>query len=162
MASTDDTKQHLWSLIKDIKFAMLTTEDGAHLRSRPMATSQREFDGALWFFTRASAPKVEEVRADERVNVSFSAPDDQTYVSMSGTAHVVRDAAEIDAHWSKSVAAWFPKGRADPDIALLRVDVEQAEYWDAPSSSMVRGFQQAKALLTGTTPNPGENEKVTL
>src|SRR5690242_12481190 len=79
----------LWAMIKDIKFAMLVTEqeDGT-LRSRPMATQQAEFEGELWFFTAMDAPKVAEVRHHAKVNLSYAEPEDQKYVSVSGTCEV--------------------------------------------------------------------------
>lgn len=148
-------------MIADIDFAMMTTveEDGT-LRSRPMSTQQVEFDGDLWFFTRESAPKVEEVERDRRVNLSYANPEEQRYVSVSGTAQVVRDRQKIEELWSLELKAWFPKGVEDPDIALLRVSVEQAEYWDSPSSKMMHILGFVKALATGQEYEPGENEKL--
>ena len=71
-ADRADAIKTLGALIKDIKFAMLTTvEDDGSLRSRPMATQQAEFDGDLWFFTGASSAKVGEVQRDRQVNVSY-------------------------------------------------------------------------------------------
>lgn len=153
----------LGEMIADIDFAMMTTveEDGT-LRSRPMSTQQVEFDGELWFFTRESAPKVEEVERDRRVNLSYANPEEQRYVSVSGTAQVVRDRQKIKELWSPALKAWFPKGVEDPDIALLRVSVEQAEYWDSPSSKMMHILGFVKALATGQTYEPGENEKLDL
>ncbi len=157
-----DQAAKLWELIKSTKFAMLTTEDGAHLRSRPMAASQSSFDGTLWFFTKASSHKVDEVQTDHRVGVSYSDPAAQNYVSMSGRATLVQDKAAIDEHWSELLATWFPNGKDDPDVALLRVDIAQAEYWDAPNSTMVHAYGYVKAKLTGTPPAGGENEKITV
>ena len=157
-----DQKTKLWELIKSTKFAMLTTEDGEHLRSRPMAASQSSFDGTLWFFTKASSHKVDEVRADHKVGVSYADPASQNYVSMSGRATLVQDKAAIDAHWSELLTTWFPNGKDDPDVALLRIDIAQAEYWDAPNSTMVHAYGYLKAKLTGTPPAGGENEKITL
>lgn len=156
--------EKLGSLIKKVKFAMLTTldpEDGT-LRSRPMATQEAEFDGTLWFFTRASAPKVGEVEKEHQVNLSYAEPDDQLYVSISGRANLVRDKAKAEELWQPALKAWFPKGVEDPDLALLKVEVEKAEYWDTPSSAMVHLFGYVKATLTGTSYKPGENEKITL
>ena len=65
--ATSDQTAKIWGMIKDIKFAMLTSEDGPQLRSRPMVASQKNFEGTLWFFTRASAHKVVEVGQDDRV-----------------------------------------------------------------------------------------------
>jgi general stress protein 26 len=161
MASPDaDKTAKLWGLIKDIRFAMMTSEDGKVLRSRPMAASQQEFDGNLWFFTRLDSAKVREVGADDRVCLSYADPDRQHYVSVSGRARLVRDPEELRAHWSEAIRVWVPKGVDDPDLALLRVEVEQAEYWDAPSSAMVHAYGYARAVLTGTSPGAGEHEKL--
>ena len=140
----------LGALIKDIRVAMLTTveEDGS-LRSRPMATQTTPFDGTLWFFTEKSAPKVHEVEEEAHVNVSYAKPEDQLYVSVSGTARVVEDRAQIEALWHPMLKAWFPEGKDDPNVALLRVEVQKAEYWDSPSSKVVQLFGLAKALATG-------------
>jgi general stress protein 26 len=148
------------SLIKDIKVAMLTSDDGVHLRSRPMVAAQQGFTGELFFFTRASAPKVGEVAAHGRVNVSYADAHHQNYVSLSGTAAILHDRALIKAHWSEAMRTWFPKGSEDPDIAIMKVVVEQAEYWDAPSSTMVYLYGYVKAVTTGEPPHPGENAKV--
>jgi len=152
----------IWAMIQDIGYAMLTSDDGGVLRSRPMAASQTDFDGVLWFFTRASSHKVTEVQGDPRVNVSYSDPAHQNYVSLSGSARLVRDRADIDAHWSEPMRTWFPQGKSDPDIALLRVDVSQAEYWDAPNSTMVHAYGYVRAVLTGQSPDPGDHGTVRL
>jgi general stress protein 26 len=152
-------------LIKDIRFAMLTTvdEDGS-LRSRPMATQKAELDGDLWFFTSAGSSKVDEVQHDQRVNLSYAAPDDNTYVSLSGTAVLVRDPAKMKELWNPALKAWFPKGLEDPEIALLRVRVEKGEYWDSPSSKMVQLAGFVKAIATGERykAGKGEHDKVEL
>lgn len=156
----DEAKQKLWSMMRDVQFAMLTTDDGGTLRARPMVASQQWFEGTLWFFTRFSSHKVQEVETDHRVGVTYADPSKQNFVSLSGIAKVVRDKAEIIAHWSEPLRTWFPKGTDDPDIALLRVDVHSGEYWDAPSSTMVHAYGYLKATLVGEPPDPGENEKV--
>jgi general stress protein 26 len=155
-----DEADKIWSLIKAAKFAMLVTEDGGHLRARPMAASQEGFDGTLWFFTRASSHKVSEVAADSRVCVTYAETSKQDYVSFSGRARLVRDRGEIDRRWSNILKAWFPNGKDDPEVALLEVTVDEAEYWDSPSSTVVQAYGYAKAVLTGTSPELGENRKV--
>lgn len=166
MAQSNDREQDikkLWSLIKDVEFGMLTTvdEDGT-LRSRPMATQKVEFDGDLWFFTYASSAKVHEVQHEHAVNVSFANPDDQVYVSTSGTAKLVRDRSKMEQLWNPILKTWFPKGLDDPEIALLKVRVEQAEYWDSPSSAVVLLAGFVKSQITGQPPKPGDNEKIDL
>jgi general stress protein 26 len=162
MASTHETAstEKLWKMIKTIRYAMLTSEDGDRLRSRPMAASQENFDGTLWFFTRADSHKVVEVEAHDRVGISYADPSSQTFVSLSGHARLERDPALIDGHWHESMRTWFPKGIKDPEIALLRVTVTSAEYWDAPSATMVHLYGYAKAVLTGQPPHPGDHAKL--
>jgi general stress protein 26 len=155
-----ETLEKLSTMIKGIKVAMLTSEDAGHLRSRPMVAAQKDFHGTLYFYTRASAHKVDEVGAHQRVGISYADAGAQNYVSLSGTAQVVRDKSEIEAHWGEAMRTWFPKGTEDPDIAILKVDVDQAEYWDAPSSTMLHLYGYIKAVTTGTSPHPGGNEKV--
>ena len=164
MAHEKTDIEKIRDLIKDIRFAMLTTIDAdGSLRSRPMGTQEAEFDGDLWFFTGASSPKVDEVERDERVNLSYAAPDDNRYVSISGTARLVRDRAKAKELWNPVLKAWFPDGLDDPDLALLRVRVEKAEYWDAPSSKMVQLAGFVKAIVTGQRADDmGENEKIDL
>jgi general stress protein 26 len=154
----------LRELVKDIDTGMLTTidEDGT-LHSRPMSTNgEIESDGSLWFFTYASSHKVTEVEQHQQVNVSFSAPNKHRYVSMSGTAQLVQDHSKIEELWKPELQAWFPKGLDEPDIALLKVNVQKAEYWDAPSSFVAHTIGLVKAITTGEKASSGENEKINL
>lgn len=155
-----ETTQKMWAMMKDIGFAMMTTEDEGALRARPMVAAQDEFDGNLWFFTRASSHKVQEAEGGQPVGVTYADPGKQDYVSLSGNAKLVRDRATIDAHWQESLRTWFPGGKDDPDIAMLKVEIAMAEYWDAPNSTMVHAYGYVKSLLTGTPPKGGENEKL--
>ena len=161
--SHEEQIKKLGELIKDINIAMLTTAlpDGS-LRSRPMAARHEDFNGTLWFFTRADSEKVHEIQDDQHVNVAFADEGSQTYVSISGRAIITRDRAKIEELWSPFVKAWFPNGKDDPQLALLKIEVESAEYWDAPSSTMVNVFGVAKALITRTPYTPGDHEKVEL
>jgi general stress protein 26 len=151
----------LSELIKDIRIAMLTTiDDDGSLRSRPMVTPQQEFEGTLCFFVGVDAPMVEESQHHNQVNVSFADPERQQYVSISGTATLVRDRQRMQEIWSPWVRPWFPRGLDDPNLALLQVGVEKAEYWDVPSSTMVQLYGVVKATLTGQPPRQGENTKL--
>ena len=162
MSMTTDTpeiREKLWSMIKSVQIAMLTTVDNGHLRARPMAASQKEFDGTLWFFTRGDSHKVEE-GAGNQVGVTYADAGQQNYVSLSGKAELVRDKDVVQAHWAEYVRVWFPKGVDDPNIALLKVSIEAAEYWDAPNSKMIHAYGYVKAIVTGAPPQAGENKKV--
>lgn len=149
-AARQESIDKLGELIQDVRIAMLTTvADGGRLRSRPMATQRAPFDGTLWFFTAAPSGKTEEIQDDSDVGLSYAAPDDDVYVSVSGRARLVRDRAKIDELWHADLKAWFPDGKDTDDLALLRVDVERAEYWSAPGGAVVRLVGFVKAAATG-------------
>ena len=151
-------------LIEDIKIGMMTTvDDDSNLVSRPMAIMQVDEEGSLWFFTKKGTPKTDQITNNQhRVNISFADVADASYVSVSGRGEEIYDRAKIDELWSPVAKPWFPDGKDDPALILLKVYPEMAEYWDSTSSRMVRLFEMARAIITGDTYKEGENQKVTL
>lgn len=160
------SREHLWGLIKDIKFGMFTSRHGnGHLHARPMTVQnkQLEADNCLWFFMSRSNDAVADFKADPAVNVSFADPSDDSYVSVTGKASVVEDMAKKEALFSVMAKAWFAGGASDPDLALVRVDIVHAGYWDVEKSKIVQLYEMAKAAVTGKPPTGiGEHEEVKL
>ena len=163
-AAHADNVKKIADLIKSIDFGMLTTTDAdGRLHSRPMSSNKEvEFDGDVWFFTYGNTPKVYEIENKPYVNVAFSDPKSQNYVSLSGRAELVRDPAKLKEHWQPSLKAWFPKGLEEPDLALIKINADQAEYWDSPASPIAHAISLVKVALTGKSVQAGENEKVAL
>ena len=159
----DESIRKLGELIKDIKIAMLTTIDAdGTLRSRPMACQEVEFNGDLWFFTRKSSGKIHAVTIEQQVNVAYSAPSDHRYISITGRAEVIEDHEKEAELWNPLFKAWFPEGLNDPDLVLLKVKVDFAEYWDSKSSTMVHLIGFTKAVLTGESYKPSKDEHDTV
>jgi len=160
---TTQGREKLADLIKDIKFAMFTTHKpaGGHLHARPMTTQNKRLDDdSLWFFMSRSGDPVAEFEGDEQVNVSYADPGSDTYVSVSGTAQVVDDPMKKQALWTKAAEAWFKGGVNDPDLALVRVRIEHADWWDVKDNKLVQLYKQAEAALTGRTPDMGEHGRM--
>lgn len=125
----------LADLIKDVEVAMFTTTGvDRRLYSRPLATQQVTFDGDLWFVITADSPKVAEIALDPRVNVAYASPSKNTYVSVAGRARIVDDRAKIEALWSPAMKLFFPGGKDDPNLRLIQVRADSAEYWDGPGT----------------------------
>lgn len=155
----------LRELVEDIKVACLVTIDSNDaLHARPMATQALDSDAELWFFTNDYSAKVDNVRLHPQVCVSYAAPDKNRYVSISGTAELVRDADKIRELWTPMLKAWFPQGVEDPDLALIRIDIVSAQYWDATSNKLVQLFSLVKAIAKGESAaaDLGESEKLTV
>lgn len=159
--SDAEARKKVLDLIKDIQVAMMVTmDDEGRFRSRPMQAAACDADAVLWFFTLAGSPKTDEVKEDERVLLAYADPSSQAYVSIHGSAEVVRDPAKQKALWTEPMRAWFPGGPEHPEVALLKVTSSGAEYWDAPSSTLVHAYGWIKAVTTGERPTVGENDKV--
>ena len=154
--------QKLRELIRGIEFAMLTTvESDGSLRSRPMATQRMEFDGDLYFFTKVSAEKVHEVEGERKVCVSYAAPQEQRYVSMSGVARLLNDRVKMEELWFPDLETWFPRGLKDQDLALLWISITQAEYWQGPFGTLVF-LPRVKKRAAGAAFASDENEELEL
>jgi general stress protein 26 len=163
-----DARQHLWRLIADMKFGMLTTlhDDGAaqRLRSRPITTQNKNLDeGMLWMFVARHGEITDALRQTATACMSYSSPDDDNYVCVSGSARVVDDNAKKRELWSAMAKAWFPDGVDDPNLALVGLSIEHAEYWDVKDGKLTQLAKMAGAALTGSTPKDmAEHQEVKL
>lgn len=153
--------EKLFKLIEDVEYCMLATadEDGT-IRSRPMATQREYKDQDLYLFTKKNSPKCVEIEHESDVNLAYAHPSKQHYVSVSGRAEMVEDRAKIEAMWNPAYKAWFPEGLDDPELGLIKVSIQKAEYWDSHSSPVVHLIGVAKAMLTGQQYKPGDHGKI--
>ena len=159
---TDDTDlETIRSIIDAAKVAVLTTTSpSGELHSRPLAVLDDVFEGSIWFFTQDPSPKSEDIAANPEVNVAYA--DGKGYLSIAGTATLEHNPTRIDQLWNPMAEAWFENGRDDPSVALLRVDARSAEYWSSDKPGVVRAFEIAKAIITKSQPDVGENRTVSL
>jgi len=156
------SEARLWDLINDIEVAMLTTVDAhGRLLSRPLATIKVDGDdGDLWFFAGKDSPKVAQIQREQQVNLSYASPGRQLYVSVAGVASLTQDQALLDKLWSPAYKVWFPDGRQDPQLALLRVRVTSAQYWSAERGWVANVVSAAMAALTGEQYTPDDHDKL--
>ena len=160
--SRESDYEKLKEMIKDIDLCMLTTVDESNnLHSRPMSLNGDVDDqGNLWFFTSSNSHKASEIERTPNVNVSFIDSDQQHYVSISGDAELVQDKQKIKELWKPVLKAWFPDGPDQADVALLKVKVKKAEYWDTPSSTIAQAISFVSAIFSGKQVEMGENKKL--
>lgn len=156
---TKQEHQKLWELIKPIGVGMLSTHHRAKIHSRPMGLVQDQFNGRLYFFTQDDSLKVAEVTEEQEVGVSFSDPKNQVFVSLSGNARITRNRELMERFWNSMAKAYFPKGKDDPHLALMEIDIDNAEFWDADQSRMTQMFKVAKATAQNERPDLGEHQQ---
>ncbi|MBC5635731.1 pyridoxamine 5'-phosphate oxidase family protein [Ornithinibacillus sp. BX22] len=134
----------LRELIRDVDTAMLTTATEEGLVSRPMKTQEVEFDGDLWFFTKKATDKYEEILHNQDVNVAYVG---KSYVSVRGKAEIVEDTDKKKEYWSKVHEKIMQTSYDDPNVILLKVNVEAAEYWE--SGNLIKKIAYYYKRVTG-------------
>jgi general stress protein 26 len=167
--STSKKLDELYALIDGIEIAMFTTRrvDG-QLVSRPMATQERVTGTDLWFVTDISSNKLDELQFDPHVNLAYYKNKSREWVSVAGTAQVTQDRNLIKELYKPDWKAWFGDeggdrngGPNDPRLALILVEAESVEYLVVSKPRPVVLFEVVKGMVTGSTPDVGEQRHLT-
>jgi general stress protein 26 len=152
----------VWDIIEKVGVCMLTTQFAGGLRARPIEARTDRDAGLILFVTDVHSTKHDEVDAAPNVGLVFIDPKDKAYLSITGRAHVISDAARMEVVWRKTDEVWWSGGPTDPNVCLLMIEPLTAELWDGPASAAIAAFEFTKARLTGEEPKLGENRKVTV
>jgi general stress protein 26 len=163
MSKDKSPHDRLWGMIKDIRFGMLThrhPEGGLH--AHPLTTQNKELGpkGLLYFFVSRKTELGQRLRADGNVGLSYADPNKDVWVSVSGTARISEDRDAIERLFNPMAKAWFPGGPTDPDLELVEVHIDHAEYWDVKESKPTQLFKMAAAAVSGKQPALGEHREV--
>lgn len=146
--SVDATEKYR-KLVAEFDTAMfVTATPSGELRSRPMAIADHFKNGDLLFITNDEAPKTKETLQHPQVNVAMQG--DNKFLSLSGVATLSYNRELIEKLWKPMWKTWFPKGKDDPDISIITVTANKAEYWDLSGANKMRFlFEAGKALVQG-------------
>jgi len=155
--------EKLKSYISNGDVAILCTIEEDQIRSRPMATSDIDEEGNIWFFTNEYSPKVYEIENNiNNVTLCYTDHENSTYVCINGKATLVKDQAKMKELFNSMVKAFFPEGLDDPRLALIKVKPTHAEYWDSHSNTMVRFMGILGSALTGEKYIKGQHGEIDL
>ncbi len=145
-------------LIKDIEVAMFTTIVNGKLVSRPMQTQETEFDGDLWFITLKDTDKYEEISSNPEVNLAYAG---KSYVSISGTAEFMEDLERKKEYWNPIYDKMLETTYEDPNVVLIKVTPETAEYWESGNKlKAVKSFAKKLVSSESAGDNNDMNETV--
>jgi general stress protein 26 len=158
--SPPDQRQKFHDLLAKFDTAMLVTHTASgELRARPMAIAKIDDSCRVWFLTSVESGKVHEIESDTHVNVVCQ-KERSLFVSLSGLARLNRDRAKVEEVWKEVYKVWFPKGKDDPELALVSVEPSEGEYWDDEGFKKIKYlFEAAKAYASGTKPQVDEGEQ---
>ena len=115
---------------------------------------------ALVDATEEARAKDDEIKVGPVVCLAFADTDSNTYLSITGGAEVLHDVGKAEESWSNEAQAWWPKGPTDPEVRVLRVVPDNAEFWDTRGNSITVALKLAAARMTGQPPDLGENKNV--
>jgi general stress protein 26 len=155
MPTPQELEQKFWKALRSDMTLMLGLDGVEDGHARPMtAQLQHEARGPIWFFTATDNAIVQKLPQGDRAIATFAAKGHGLFATLHGRLSLDNDRAVIDQLWNRHVAAWFEGGKDDPRLALLRLDPERAEIWDA--SSLIAGVK----LLLGIDPKEDFRDKV--
>lgn len=142
-----EARKTVHELIKDIDIAMLTTVSTEGLVSRPMKTQEIEFDGDLWFLTKKDSRKFHELLHNKQVNVAYVG---QSYISIRGEAELVDSPEKLRDIWNPMYEKFLETTIDDPELILIKVKAETAEYWDSGNKLKMIQFITRKMMGKNT------------
>ncbi|CAO1653282.1 pyridoxamine 5'-phosphate oxidase family protein [Salinibacterium sp. NSLL150] len=158
--ATADQLGTIRSIMKSTRIAMLTSvsADGA-LHSHPMTVQEAEFDGDCWFLASAESDTVQQLLANPHVNLAYAGSSE--WLSLAGSAEIVRDGVKKEALWDTFTDVWFDGGAEDPSVVLIHVKADSAQYWESPGK-VATLVSVVAAKVTGDEPHTGSSESVTI
>jgi general stress protein 26 len=163
LTSKEEAVKKFRDLVRDVNICMFTTiDDQNHLFSRPLTTAKIDEEGNAWFFTNEFSETLHDVSRDNAVYLIYAHPGKNVYVTVKGTCSVVLDKQKIKELWNPILKAWFPGGKEDPKLCLLKVVTEEASYWNSNAGSMGVYFRMLKAIANREKYSEGDVGKLKL
>jgi general stress protein 26 len=155
MSSKAEIAEKFWTALTSDRTVMLGLDGVATAPPRPMTAQFDDNRAPLWFFTSIESELVRALSGQMPAIATFAAKHHDLFATMHGSLALDNDRTTIDRLWNRFVAAWFPGGKDDPKLALLRFDAERAEIW-LDDSSLLAGIK----LLLGADPKEEYKDKV--
>ena len=125
------------------------------LSSRPMSTRAVDEEGNIWFFSRISSHKNEEISADDRVQLFYASRNSSEYLNVFGKASIIKDIEKAKELWSAMAKAWFNEGVDDPELTLIKVKPLHVYYWDTKHNQLVALIMMAASAVSGKEMDDG-------
>ena len=114
--------------VRDCWLATPAADGGINARVVvPLPGVPGEDDWTIWFGTRSSSRKAQEIRRAGRLTLGYQHHPDRAYVSLQGRATLVEDRSTIRDLWREEFRPFFPQGPEQSEIAFVRIDVDRIE-----------------------------------
>lgn len=130
--------------------------------TRPMGVQKVCDQGNFWFMSASDSDKNHEIEADPRVQLYICNTKNYEFLSIYGHATISRDQAKIDEFFGPIHKAWFPEGKDDPRITIIKVTPEEGFYWDTKDGKLVSFLKIAASAVIGKTLQEGVEGKISV
>jgi general stress protein 26 len=145
-----EANEKIKDLAEKADICLFTTNLGKlPLTTRPMSTRAVDDDGIIWFFSREGSNKNQEIERDNRVQLFYSNTGSQEYMTLYGTATIMKDEAKAKELWSAIAKTWFNEGVNDPELTIIRFDPTDGHYWDTKDGKIVSLFKMVAGAISG-------------
>lgn len=169
MAHHDDdltpqkAEEAFWDSLKKSNTGLLGIDRPAK-HAQPMTAFREEETGTIWFFTRDDTDLARDVAGGESdAMFHYGSKDQSVWACIAGTLTVHgHDREIIERYWNPVLAAWYPDGKDDPHLTLLRFDAEDGRVWVSEGGVFKFAYEIAKANVTKTLPDAGGVQDVRL
>jgi len=130
------------------------------LTTRPMSVQKVCDQGNFWFMSDRDSDKNQEINQDSRVQLFFSNPANYEFLSVFGEASISQDRQKIDELWTDMAKAWFPEGKDDSRVTVIKVTPQEGFYWDTKDGKLVSLIKILASAVTGKTFQEGVEGKI--
>ena len=153
----------LRELVKNAGMCMFASNLSSYpVSARPMSTQDIDDEGAIWFFSQASSEKNAEIAADSRVQLFYNNTSSSEYLSVAGSATIIKDEDKAKELWTAWAKTWFTEGTSDPELTIIKVVPEDIYYWDTKNNKMVSLLKIMTGAVTGKTMDDGVEGSITI
>lgn len=153
----------LQELVKSQGMCMFASNMSEYpVSARPMSTLEADDAGNLWFFSKESSEKNEEIIADGRVQLFYANTGSSEYLTVTGNAVIEKDKAKAEELWTRWAKTWFNEGVDDPELTIIKVEAVDAHYWDTKNNKLVSLLKMATGAITGNTMDDGVEGDITV
>ncbi len=161
--SQDDAKDRLWREIEKVRYGMLGligARSGDHFQ--PMTAFCEPETADIWFFTRDDTDLARACAGGADAAFVIKAKDQVFQASVRGRIERQDDRSRIDRYWGPVVAAWYPDGKDDRHLTLLRLSARDAQVWLSESNPLHFFWEIAKANVAKVEPEVGQSAPIDL
>lgn len=157
---SNEAREKIKQLAESIDFTMFVTDlKSQPFHTVPMSTKEVDDDGNIWFLSNNNSKHNKNIEREKRAHLIYADKGSFEFLSIYGRATISTDRGRIKELYGSGDDAWFD-GVDDPNITALKIEPDDAHYWDTKNGKVVSLFKMLGGAITGNEPDLGEEGKL--